>query len=74
MSGHWAVENRLHWCLDVQDREDDCRVRTRNAAQNFSRLRRLTLNLLRHDTTCQAALRTKRLRCVWRHDYMLHIL
>ncbi|CAH5292433.1 hypothetical protein AI2839V1_2451 [Enterobacter cloacae] len=24
---HWAIENRLHWCLDTAMNEDDCRIR-----------------------------------------------
>lgn len=72
--GHWAVENKLHWCLDVQDREDWCRVRVKNAAENFSRLRRLTMNLLRQDTSSKASIRVKRKKCSWKLDYMFHIL
>jgi predicted transposase YbfD/YdcC len=44
--GHWGVENSLHWCLDMSFREDDSRIRTGCAAENFSRLRRLAINLL----------------------------
>ena len=29
--GHWAIENTLHWCLDVTFREDENRVRNRRA-------------------------------------------
>ncbi len=44
---HWGVENRLHWCLDVQMNEDACRIRQGHAAENFSRLRRMALNQLK---------------------------
>ncbi len=44
---HWHVENRLHWCLDVSLREDECRVRRENGAENFSLLRKFTLNTFR---------------------------
>jgi len=43
--GHWGIENRLHWALDVSLGEDACRVRQGHAAENFSRVRRLALNL-----------------------------
>ena len=33
---HWAVENALHWVLDVTFREDDSRVRDRPAARNLA--------------------------------------
>ena len=48
---HWGVENQCHWCLDVIFREDACRARTRNAAQNLSVLRVCLLNLLRRHKT-----------------------
>ena len=48
--GHWGVENRLHWVLDVTFREDDCRVRKGHAPQNLSALRKFALALLRQDT------------------------
>ena len=44
---HWGIENQLHWVLDVGFREDDCRVRVGNAAQNFAVIRRVALNLLK---------------------------
>ena len=46
---HWAVENSLHWVLDVTFREDECRVRKDHAPQNFSALRKFALALLRTD-------------------------
>lgn len=46
-----GVENSCHWVLDVVFREDDCRIRVGNAAENLSTLRRLAMNLLRHEKT-----------------------
>ncbi|GHU10725.1 ISAs1 family transposase [Betaproteobacteria bacterium] len=58
---HWAIENSLHWVLDVTFREDDCRVRKGHAPQNFSALRKFALSLLRRDTTYpKRSLRSKR--------------
>jgi predicted transposase YbfD/YdcC len=45
--GHWGVENRLHWVLDVAFREDDSRVRVGHAPENLAILRHVALNLLR---------------------------
>lgn len=45
--GHWGIENALHWHLDVTMNEDQCRLRVRHGAENFSRLRRLALNKLK---------------------------
>jgi predicted transposase YbfD/YdcC len=45
---HWGIENQLHWVLDIAFREDDCRVRAGNAAENFAVLRHFALNLIRN--------------------------
>lgn len=44
---HWRIENNLHWVLDVVFREDDSRVRDRNAAATLAQLRRVALSLLK---------------------------
>jgi predicted transposase YbfD/YdcC len=44
---HWGIENELHWNLDVAFREDDCRVRAGNAAENFAVIRHIAINLLK---------------------------
>ena len=59
---HWAIENRLHWCMDVVFADDQMRARTRHAAHNMAVLKHITLNLLRADPTARrASLKTKRL-------------
>ena len=57
---HWAVENKLHWVLDVSFREDESRIRRGNGAEVMSTFRRLTLNLLKKNTTSNASLKRKR--------------
>ena len=44
---HWGVENGLHWTMDVVFREDDCRARARNAAENRAILRHLLVAVAR---------------------------
>jgi predicted transposase YbfD/YdcC len=44
---HWEVENKVHWVLDVTFREDDCRIRRDDGAQNIGLVRRMCLNLTR---------------------------
>jgi len=48
---HWAVENKLHWMLDVSFSEDACTVRKGNAPEILSLIRRVVINLLSLDTT-----------------------
>lgn len=46
---HWGVENSLHWVLDVTFREDDSRIRTGYAPENFNVVRQLAINLLKKE-------------------------
>jgi predicted transposase YbfD/YdcC len=71
---HWGIENKLHWTLDVSFGEDLDRKRTRNAAQNFSILNRIALNLLRQDKSTQLGIKGKRLKAGWDNDYLLQLL
>lgn len=71
---HWAIENKLHWQLDVSYGEDDCKVRKDNGAENFSVIRRVTLNLLKADKKTKAGIKNKRSKAGWDKDYMLKIL
>ena len=59
LRGHWRIENNLHWQLDVTFREDDSRIRDRNAAENFALLRRVALSLLKRHPG-KGSLATKR--------------
>jgi predicted transposase YbfD/YdcC len=72
--GHWSIENSLHWSLDVSFGEDQCRVRTGHAAENFAILRHLVLNLLKADTTKKVGLKAKQKCAGWDHDYLLSLL
>jgi len=71
---HWGVENGLHWVLDVQFREDERRIRKGHGAENFSRLTRMALNILRADKTRKVGIATKRLCAGWDQNYLLHLL
>jgi predicted transposase YbfD/YdcC len=44
---HWAVENCLHWVMDMVFRDDECRVRTENAPANFTTLKHMAQNLIK---------------------------
>lgn len=71
---HWAVENQLHWVLDVAFKEDLSRVRIQNAAENFSVVRRMALNLLKQEKTVKMGIESKRLKAGWDHRYLLKVL
>lgn len=48
---HWAIENSLHWVLDVTMNEDMSRVRKDNAPENLATLRRIAINMVKKDKT-----------------------
>lgn len=72
--GHWGVENKLHWVMDVCFREDQSRARTGYAAENLATLRRLALNLLKREKTKRRGIRGKQLNAGWDHAYLLRLL
>lgn len=71
---HWGIENKLHWVLDVAFGEDLSRKRAGHAAENFSVLNRIALNLLKQDKSCKAGIHGKRLQAAWHHPYLLKLL
>ncbi len=57
--GHWGVENRLNWLLDVTFREGGSRIRCANAPANFNTLRQFALNLLQRAQLAVSIKQTK---------------
>jgi predicted transposase YbfD/YdcC len=68
---HWRVENELHGTLDVSFNEDQCRVRVANAAENLSRIRRITLLWRKKENTCTLGIRSKRAKASYDRSYLL---
>ena len=71
---HWGIENKVHWVLDITFREDDCRIRRGNGAENFAVLRHIALNLLKRENSAKQSLRAKRKNAAWDDDYRLKVL
>jgi predicted transposase YbfD/YdcC len=71
---HWGIENGLHWCLDIAFREDESRVRDRQAANNLAVMRHIALGLLKKDKTIKRGIKTKRLVAGWDEDYLAKLL
>lgn len=72
--GHWGIENREHWVLDVQFGEDANRTRKNHSAANLGLVRRVALNLLRRHPTDQDSLRRRQRRACWNDDYRACLL
>lgn len=70
---HWGIENKLHWSLDMVFDEDRQRKRSKNAANNFSYIRKIALNTLKKDTS-KGSLVTKRLKAGWDNKFLLALL
>lgn len=71
--GHWGIENKLHWRLDVVFREDELQKRNKNAARNFSTLRKMGINILSKDKS-KGSMPTKRLRAGWDNQFLAKLL
>ena len=72
--GHWAIENNLHWVLDVVFREDESRIRINHAAENFALLRPIARNALKQEKSLKRGVKTKRLKAGWDEDYLAKIM
>jgi predicted transposase YbfD/YdcC len=70
--GHWAIENSLHWVMDMVFRDDDCRVREGNAAANFATLRHMAHNLARR-APGKMSIRARRKAAAWDDEYLLSL-
>ena len=74
--GHWHVENKLHWVLDVTFGEDRARISKRNGAENLSALRKMALNMLTNAPSPRKprSIAQKRKLASWRVDYLRTVL
>jgi predicted transposase YbfD/YdcC len=70
---HWAVENSLHWVMDMVFRDDECRVRTDHAPANFTTIKHIALNLIRK-APGKDSFRLKRKVAAWDDEFLASIL
>ncbi len=71
--GHWGIENRLHWVLDVTLGEDQCRTRKDNGAHNLAVLRHMTLNIVNKEPSKESK-RGKFMRAGWDDSFLFKLL
>ena len=70
---HWAIENGLHWVMDMVFRDDECRVRTDHAPANFATIKHMALNLTRI-APGKDSLRVKRKVAAWDDDFLADVI
>ena len=66
---HWAIENSLHWVMDMIFRDDECRVRTDHAPANFTTVKHMACNLIRK-APGKDSLRLRRKVAAWDDDFL----
>jgi predicted transposase YbfD/YdcC len=66
---HWAIENSLHWVMDMIFRDDECRVRIEHAPANFTTLKHMAHNLIRK-AAGKHSFRLKRKIAAWDDDFL----
>jgi len=71
---HWAIENSLHWVLDVAFDEDSNRTRKGHSDANLSVIRHIALNLIKTEKTSKVGVKIKRLKAGWDNDYLLRVI
>ncbi len=72
--GHWAVENKLHWTLDVVFGEDSARKRSGNSAENMNMVMKMALALVNRETTFKKSKKNKQLRALLDREYREKLL
>src|SRR6267142_438322 len=70
---HWAIENSLHWVMDMVFRDDECRVRTDHAPANFTTIKHMAHNLVRK-APGKHSLRLKRKAAAWDDDFLASLI
>jgi len=71
--GHWAIENSLHWVLDVTFGDDQSRLRTGHGAKNMAVVRHFAINLARA-VNDKRSIKLRRKRAGWNPEYLATIL
>lgn len=70
---HWEVENKVHWVLDVTYKEDDCRIRKDDGAENVGVIRRFCLNMARLHPK-KASMRGKLKMAGWGDEFRTELI
>jgi predicted transposase YbfD/YdcC len=70
---HWAIENSLHWVMDMVFRDDECRIRTNHAPANFTTIKHMAHNLLRRPSG-KDSFRLRRKLAGWDDEFLASLV
>jgi len=70
---HWAIENSLHWVMDMVFRDDECRISTGHAPANFTTVKHVAHNLMRR-APAKDSMRLKRKVAAWDDDFLVSLI
>lgn len=70
---HWAIENSLHWVMDMVFRDDECRISTGHAPANFTTVKHVAHNLMRR-SPAKDSMRLKRKVAAWNDDFLISLI
>ena len=70
---HWAIENSLHWVMNMVFRDDECRVRTNHAPTNFTTIKHMARNLLRRPSG-KDSMRVRRKVAGWDDEFLASLV
>jgi predicted transposase YbfD/YdcC len=71
---HWAIENNLHWILDVHLGEDLIRARKDHAPANIALVKRIARNILQTLDLAKTPISHRTRKCMWNDDYLINAL
>jgi predicted transposase YbfD/YdcC len=71
---HWAIENTLHWVLDMSFGDDQCRIRKDNAPANMAIIRHCALNMIQQTKTKRQSVKRMRKKAGWDNNTLETIL
>lgn len=71
---HWAIENSLHWVLDMTFGDDQSRIRKDNAPMNMAIIKHITLNMINKIKKKRQSVRRLRLMASWDNNVLASIV
>lgn len=72
--GHWGIENKLHWQLDVSFSEDQIGIKKGFADENLAIFRKMALHLLKHGPYAKGGIKRRMNKAAWDEEYLLDLI